>query len=257
MKALLVAGALSVVLVGCSSNSAADQPTPSPSPTPVIPSTVSGTVPVPPTTLPTSKPTDAAVPPELPEQATAPPPANAGPLTAGNLPAPDKLGAGWKTYVDPGGAEAGFIGNNTWTRRRDPHQASYEALPSGCAGQPVNGSLPVPVYALTGSYRTADALPATALLLRFSNPGQAAAYYVGYQARMKACGSGGDLSVKQVWSDTTAATAVRSYAGAESYVDVSVLKSATVALLATTSAKPDQQADWARTVVPALQAVIG
>ncbi|WP_410790249.1 hypothetical protein [Kribbella sp. C-35] len=260
MKALVVAGVLAVVLAGCSSNSAAQQPGPGvvqQSPTPVIPSTVGGTVPVPPATLPTAKPTDAAVPPEVPEQATAPPPANAGPLTARNLPAPEKLGAGWKTYTDPGGAEAGFIGNNTWTRRRDPHQASYEALPSGCAGQPVNGSLPVPAYALTGSYRTADALPATALLLRFSNSNQAAAYYAGYQARMNACDTGGDLSAKQLWVDTTAAAAVRAYAGAESYVDVSVVHGSTVALLATTSTKPDQQADWARTVVPALEAGMG
>ncbi len=255
MRALVVASALSVVLVGCSSNSAAQEPTPTPTPTP-IPTVVGGTVPVPTNTLSSTKPTDAAVPPEVPEQATAPPPANAGPLTARNLPAPDKLGAGWKTYTDPGGAEAGFIGNNTWTRRRDPHQASYEALPSGCAGQPVNGSLPVPAYALAGSYRTADALPATALLLRFTTSEQAAAYYQGYEARMKACGAGGDLSVKQLWADTTAAAAVRAYAGAESYVDVSVVKGATVALLAATSTHPDQQADWARSVVPALEAVI-
>ncbi|MET9268288.1 hypothetical protein [Kribbella sp. NPDC003557] len=223
----------------------------------MIPSTVSGTVPVPPTTLPSTKPTDAALPPELPEQATAPPPPNAGPLTAANLPAPEKLGAGWKTYTDPGGAEAGFIGNNTWTRRRDPHQAAYEALPSGCAGRTVNGSLPIPAYALTGSYRTADALPATALLLRFTNSTQAGAYYAGYQARMKACGTGGDLGVKGLWADATAATAVRSYAGAESYVDVSVVKGATVALLATSSPQADKQSDWAHTVVPALEAVIG
>ncbi|TCC01713.1 hypothetical protein [Kribbella soli] len=207
-------------------------------------------------TLSSTKPTDAAVPPEVPEQATAPPPANAGPLTAGNLPTPDKLGTGWKTYTDPGGAEAGFIGNNTWTRRRDPHQASYEALPSGCAGQPVNGSLPVPAYALTGSYRTADALPATALLLRFSNANQATTYYKGYKARMDACGTGGDLSVKQLWADDAAAAAVRAYAGAESYVDLSVVHGSTVALLATTSTHPDQQADWARSVVPTLDAVI-
>ncbi|MFD7154366.1 hypothetical protein ACFV9C_07200 [Kribbella sp. NPDC059898] len=213
-------------------------------------------MPVPTNTLPTDEPTDAAVPPQLPEQATAPPPPNAGPLTANNLPAPDKLGAGWKTYTDPGGAEAGFIGNNTWTRRRDPHQASYEALPSGCSGQPVNGSLPVPAYALTGSYRTNDALPATALVLRFKDATKAAAYYDGYQARMRACGKGGDLSVQQLWATTTAATAVRSYAGAESYVDVSVLKGATVALLAATSTHPDQQSDWAHTVVPAFEGVI-
>jgi hypothetical protein len=253
VKALVVAGALSVVLVGCSSNSAAQQPTPTPTP---IPTVVGGTVPVPTNTLSSAKPTDAAVPPEVPEQATAPPPANAGPLTADNLPTPDKLGAGWKTYTDPGGAEVGFIGNNTWTRRRDPHQASYEALPSGCAGQPVKGSLPVPAYALTGSYRTAGALPATALLLRFSNSNQAETYYKGYKARMDACGTGGDLSIKQLWADDTAAAAVRAYAGAESYVDLSVVQGSTVALLATTSTQPAEQADWARSVVPALEAVI-
>jgi hypothetical protein len=250
---------LAVVLVGCSSNSAAQQPAPGVvqrSASPVIPSTVGGTVPVPPATMSTAKPTDAAVPPEVPEQATAPPPANAGPLTARNLPTPDKLGAGWKTYTDPGGAEAGFIGNNTWTRRRDPHQASYEALPSGCAGKPVTGSLPIPAYALTGSYRTADAQPATALLLRFKGSPQAADYYAGYQARMKACGSGGDLSVKQLWATTTASAAVRTYAAAESYVDLSVVQGSTVALLATTSAAPDQQAAWARGVVPALEEVV-
>ncbi|MFF0269696.1 hypothetical protein [Kribbella sp. NPDC004536] len=254
MKALVVACALATVLAGCGSKPAAQQPTPTA--TQVIPSTVSGTVPVPTNTVPTDEPTDAAVPPQVPEQATAPPPANAGPLTAHNLPAPEKLGAGWKTYTDPGGAEAGFIGNNTWTRRRDSHQASYEALPSGCSGHLVKGSLPVPTFALTGTYRTADALPATALLLRFRNAAKAQAYYTGYQTRMQACGTGGDLSVKQLWATTTAATAVRSYAAAESYVDVSVLKGATVALLATTSTHPEQQADWAHTAATALESVI-
>ncbi|MDX2973595.1 hypothetical protein [Kribbella solani] len=213
-------------------------------------------MPVPTNTLSTTKATDAGVPPQIPEQATAPPPANAGPLTERNLPAPDKLGPGWKTYTDPGGAEAGFVGNNTWTRRRDPHQASYEALPSGCAGSPAKGALPVPAYALTGSYRTAAALPATALLLRFSNSDQATAYYQGYGQRMRACGTGGDLSVRQLWTDQSAAAAVRAYAGVESYVDLCVLRGSTVALLATTSAEPDQQADWARALVPVVEAVI-
>jgi hypothetical protein len=152
---------LSVLLVGCSTNETPQAAT-TPSETP-IPSTVGGTVPVPTNTLSTQKPTDAAVPPELPEEATAPPPATAGPLSARNLPVPEKLGAGWKTYVDPGGAEEGFLGNQTWTRRREPHQAAYEALPLGCSGQPPSGSLPVPQYALQGAYRSADDKPGTAL----------------------------------------------------------------------------------------------
>jgi hypothetical protein len=211
---------------------------------------------VPTNTLPTTESTDAAVPPEQPEQATAPPPANAGPLSARNLPAPDKLGAGWKTYADPGGAEAGFLGNKTWTRRRDPHQAAYEALPSGCADTPVTGSLPVPSYALSGTYRTSDNLPATALLLRFRTADQAQTYYRGYGTRMKACGSGGDLSVQQLWANDSAAAAVRSYAAAESYVDISVVHGATVALLAATSPDAEKQSGWAQSVVPRLEDVI-
>ena len=209
-------------------------------------------------TLSTVKPTDAAVPPELPEEATAPPPATAGPLSARNLPAPDKLGAGWETYVDPGGAEEGFLGNQTWTRRREPHQAAYEALPLGCGGQVPSGSLPVPQYALQGAYRTADGKPGTALLLRFTDAAKATAYRTGYQTRMAACGEGGDLSVKQLWSEDAAAAAVRRYAGDESeqYVDVSVVHGSTVALLAAASAQPDTQPDWAHSVVQALEAVI-
>ncbi|MEV5965276.1 hypothetical protein AB0L70_26135 [Kribbella sp. NPDC051952] len=256
MKALVAAAVFSVLLVGCSGSGEAAESKPSATPTPVIPSTVGGTVPVPTNTLSTVKPTDAAVPPEVPEQATAPPPATAGPLSGRNLPTPDKLGAGWKTYVDPGGAEAGFLGNKTWTRRRDAHQASYEALPSGCSGQPVAGSLPVPQYALSGTYRTSDTQPATALLLRFADAAKATAYFTGYQSRMKACGSGGDLSVKGLWSEDSAAAAVRTYAGAESYVDVSVMHGSTLALLAATSDKPDTQADWAHGVVPAFEAVM-
>ena len=255
MKAVAAAALLSVLLVGCSSD---ESPQAATTPGPTIPETVGGTVPVPTNTLSTVKPTDAAVPPEVPEEATAPPPATAGPLSARNLPAADKLGAGWKTYVDPGGAEEGFLGNQTWTRRREPHQAAYEALPVGCAGQLPSGSLPVPQYALQGAYRTADAKPGTALLLRFTDAAKASAYRTGYQARMAACGEGGDLNVKQLWSEDAAAAAVRSYGGdeVEQYVDVSLVHGSTVALLAAASAQPDTQSDWAHSVVQALDAVI-
>jgi hypothetical protein len=172
------------------------------------------------------------------------------------LPAPKKLGAGWKTYVDPGGAEEGFLGNQTWTRKRNAHQAAFEALPRGCAGKLPTSSLPVPQYALQGAYRTAAAQPATALLLRFADSTKAAAYRTGYDARMAACGSGGDLSVTQLWSEDSAAASVRRYAGAEAYVDVSVVRGSTVALLAAASAAIDDPSDWAHSVVPALEAVI-
>jgi hypothetical protein len=213
-------------------------------------------VPVPTNTLSTAQPTDAAKPPQLPEQATAPPPAAAGPLTVKNLPAPEKLGQGWKTYTDPGGAEQGFLGNNTWTRRRDGHQAAYEALPVGCANPPPSGSLPVPLHALQGSYRTGTDQPANALLLRFADAAKATAYFTGYQARMKGCGDSGGLAVQSLWFTDTAAAAVRRYAAADAYVEVSVVRGSTVALLAQQSAKPDAEVDWSRSVVPVLEAVI-
>ncbi|NEA31310.1 hypothetical protein [Streptomyces sp. SID13031] len=250
---LLVAGVgLLAVVAGCSSSPAAG---PSSSP-PTTAASAGGTVPIPTNTLSTVAPTDAAQPPELPEQATAPPPAAAGPVSSKNLPAPAKLGTGWKTYTDPGGAEAGFVGNETWTRSRAPQQAAYEALPVGCGNPLPTSSLPVPEHALQGSYLTGAGKPATVLVLRFADAGRAKGYYGGYQARMAACGAKGSLQVKQLWSSSEAAASVRSYEDAESFVEVSALKGSTVALLAQSSTTPDTQAAWARSVVPALEAVI-
>jgi hypothetical protein len=253
VKPLLASVAVLGLLVGCSNSAASGEPPP---PTTPIPSTVGGTVPVPTNTVGTTNPTDAAKPPQLPEQATAPPPASAGPVSAKNLPAPDKLGQGWKTYTDPGGSEQGFLGNDTWTRRRDGHQAAYEALPVGCSNPAPKGSLPVPLHALQGSYRTGANQPANALLLRFADATKAKAYFTGYQARMKACGDGGDLAVRPLWSTETAAGAVRRYVGADAFVEVSLVQGSTVALLAQQTAKPDDQADWSHSVVAALEAVI-
>jgi hypothetical protein len=214
-------------------------------------------VPVPTNTLSTTKPTDAAVAPELPEPATAPPPAAAGPVTARNLPEASSLGTGWKTYVDPGGAEKGFLGNKTWTRRRDGHEAAFEALPVGCANPLPSGSLPVPEHALQGSYLTAGGGSATVLVLRFSEAGKASSYYQGYQARMTACGAGTEgLAVQRLWSEQSTAASVRRYADAGAFVEVSALQGSTVALLAAESAKPDGQVAWTHTVVPVLQGVI-
>jgi hypothetical protein len=178
-------------------------------------------------------------------------------VTARNLPGASSLGAGWKTYIDPGGAEKGFLGNQTWTRRRDAHQAAYEALPIGCANPLPSGSLPVPEHALQGSYRTASGGSGTVLVLRFSKAGKASSYYRGYQARMTACGAGTEgLAVQRLWSEQSTAASVRRYAGAETFVEVSALQGSTVALLAAESAKPDGQVAWTHTVVPVLQAVV-
>jgi hypothetical protein len=177
-------------------------------------------------------------------------------VSSKNLPAPAKLGKGWKTYTDPGGAEAGFLGNETWTRSRAPQQAAYEALPVGCGNPLPTNSLPVPQHALQGAYRTAAGQSATVLVLRFADVTRASGYYSGYQARMTACGDKGNLQVKQLWSTQDAVASVRSYEEAEAFVEVSTLKGSTVALLAQSTRAPATQASWAQSVVPALQAVI-
>ena len=158
--------------------------------------------------------------------------------------------------MDPGGVEAGFLGNHTWTRKRNAHQAAFEALPLGCAGTLPTSPIPVPQYALQGTYRTANNQPATALLLRFANAVSAAAYRTGYQARMTACGSGGNLAVDRLWSTTTAAASLPRYAGGEPYIDVPLANGSTVALLAAAVPAVENPSAWAHSVVPALEAVI-
>lgn len=249
--AVVALGVLALgVLAGC-----ADDPAPAASPaaasSAASPSTSSPPAPV--------TPTDAGKPPESPEPATAPPPASAGPLRAANLPAPAALGPGWKVYADPGGAEMGFRGNGTWTRRRAPHQAAYEALPIGCTRPLPDTALPMPAHALQASYRNQRGGPAQVLVLRFGSADQAASYFSGYQARMKACGSSGaaqGLSVRSSWSTPEAAAAVRTYTGAETFTEVSVVRGATVALLATATSNPTADLPWTRTTAPRLAATI-
>jgi hypothetical protein len=212
------------------------------------------------TTVPTPAPrrttpaTNAAEPPDTPEPQTAPPPRTAGPLTARNVPPPGELGGGWTTYDDPGGSEAGFIGNGSWTRRRDAHQAAFEALPLGCANVLPATPMPVPRNALQATYRNQHHAPAQVLVLRFATPAQASSYLSGYLARMSACGSGGNLSVLPMWRTTDAAASVRRYAGAETYAEVAVRRGATVGLLATSTTDPAAERAWTRTAAIRLAA---
>lgn len=155
------------------------------------------------------------------------------------MPAAARLGKGWKTYDDPGGAEAGFKGNGAWTRRRDPHQAAFEALPVGCANRLPNVDLPIPAYALQATYRNPANGPAQILVLRFGDERRAVAYFTGYQKRMKSCGRSGNLTVAPLWSTPSAASAVRKYTD-QTYTEVSVQKASTVALLVTATKTADR-----------------
>ena len=236
----LVASVVSVVgLAGCSDDDEAPTAAPAgqsatPAPSPV--------------------PTDAAEPPDSPEPATATPAATAGPLSARNLPSPAALGRGWTAYDDPGGAEKGFRGNGTWTRQRNAHQAAFEALPVGCAGGASRTGLPIPQYALQGTYRNASGSPAQLLVLRFADEAKATTYFDGYRARLRACAEpGGALSVRALWTSDTRSAWVRRYTDA-SYTEVSVRSASSVALLADAAAPTDA---WTRAAAGRLAATIG
>jgi hypothetical protein len=232
---------LAAVLTGCSDKA---DPVGAPAPPPT-----SATA----TPSPTPTPTDAADPPASPEPATAPPPSTSGPLSARNLPTPAQLGKGWTVYDDPGGAEKGFRGNGTWTRKRDAHQAAYEALPVGCASSSTSHGLPIPHYALQGTYRNQAGGPAQLLVLRFADESKAAAYFAGYRARLRACAKpGGSLTVTPLWSSDGASAWVRHYTDA-SYTEVSVRSAASVALMAST-ASPGTQ--WTHAVAARLATTI-
>lgn len=237
MRRRVLAGvALVLVLAGCSDDKqpvAEQQPTVASTPAP--------------------PPTDAAEPPDSPEPATATPAATAGPLSAENLPSPAALGKGWTSYDDPGGAEKGFRGNGTWTRRRDAHQAAFEALPVGCASGAVGAALPIPQYALQGTYRNPSGGPAQLLVLRFADETKATAYFDGYRTRMRACATpGGALTIRPVWSAPVQSAWVRRYTDA-SYTEVSVLSSSSVALLANPAAPTDA---WTHAAAAKLAATI-
>jgi hypothetical protein len=73
---------------------------------------------------------------------------------------------------------------------------------------------------------------------------------------MKGCGNSGGLAVQSLWSAGSSAAAVRRYAAAEAYVEVSVVHGSTVALLAEQSANPDAEVDWTHAAAPELEAVI-
>jgi hypothetical protein len=95
----------------------------------------------------------------------------AGDLDADDLPGSIALGRDWEPFADPGGHEAGFRGNGTWTRARDVDTVLLEATPIGCATAASVPSYPTPVHALEGTYRHPSSGSAvTLLVVRRSGP---------------------------------------------------------------------------------------
>jgi hypothetical protein len=97
------------------------------------------------------------------------PATTAGPLGEQDVPQARDLGQGWTEYADPGGAEAGFVGNGSFVRERDPAGVVQGLVPLGCPGVGTVGPVPTPGDALEATYRTSAGAPAVVLVLQYDD----------------------------------------------------------------------------------------
>ncbi|MET1006716.1 MAG: hypothetical protein ABWX96_14290 [Propionibacteriaceae bacterium] len=131
-----------------------------------------------------------------PPRPSKPAPSTAGPLSAKSLPVPD----GWKTVVRKGGSEAGFEGNGTWVRGRDPRYAAQDVITLGCAVV-TRDDYSDPTAALEGSYQK-EGQPGIGLVLQFSSDAKASDFYALYLRQVRACSVGSTgLLIKVVATD--------------------------------------------------------
>jgi D-alanyl-D-alanine carboxypeptidase len=156
-----------------------------------------------------------------------------GPLGARSMPSPSALGVGWRRYADPGGPEAGWVGNGSFVHARDPVDAANGVLPLGCAAH-ADWNLPVPRYALQGAYLSRDSRPAQAVVMQFATRGAAAAYFAGLERRLQRCttadGPSG-LSVRTLLVTPGSFVGLRAYASHESWREADVRAAARVTVL--------------------------
>lgn len=115
------------------------------------------------------------------------PASTAGDLDADDLPSSIALGRDWEPFADPGGHEAGFRGNGTWTRERDVDTVLLQATPIGRATAASVPSYPKPVHALEGTYRHRSRGSAVSLLLQFAGPAHAQRFFSGHRAVVTDC----------------------------------------------------------------------
>ena len=114
-----------------------------------------------------------------------PPATTSGGLTARTLPAAKTLGAGWKSRVDNGSAEEGYVGNGTPTQARDPHEVIMTVVPLGCEQR---STLPMPTHVLEADYRqSAQGTVGVGLRLRFATAAAAGRFVERRRADLKAC----------------------------------------------------------------------
>ncbi len=158
---------------------------------------------------------------------------SAGPLTARSMPAGSALGAGWRTYADPGGADDGWTGNGTFVHARSGRDASVGVQPLGCQTRP-RESLPTPGFALQGSYRSRVGAPAQAIVMQFGTPEAAARYFAGLESMLTGCTTADGPAGIVVRTDTatpTSFTGLRTYAGHETWREHDVRVGARVTVI--------------------------
>jgi hypothetical protein len=124
----------------------------------------------------------------LDSAAPSPPATTAGSLRAGNLPVAALIGQQWQPYADPGGSEAGFTGNGSWVRARDPRDVVDGLVPIGCLGLDSPPRVPRPAAALEGTYVTGEGDGrGVALALEYRSDSEAAAFMTAQSAIVRSC----------------------------------------------------------------------
>jgi len=111
------------------------------------------------------------------------PATEAGPLSRKDFPRPRQLGAGWEFSVDPGDAEAGYVGNGTPALARDPGEVVQLAVPLGC---PRPRKMPLPDFALEVDY-TVDGTKVVAIRGEFKDQGSAEIFFGARAANLRRC----------------------------------------------------------------------
>ena len=177
------------------------------------------------------------------------PATTSGPLSRASFPTPRQLGPGWRYAVDPGDAEEGYAGNGTPTLARSPQEVVQTAVPLGC---PRGTPMPAPQHALEADYALHGAT-AIAVRGRFAGHAQAARFYAGRAANLRAClGRSGSTAIGPLVGSLTEpaqnALASDRTPRSDPWRELAVLDGDTVVLLAVQGRNPLDPATTRRLV---------
>ena len=178
--------------------------------------------------------------------APAVPAESSGSLDSGSVPSPEIFGAGWTTYVDPGAAADGYVGNGAFVRERDGEELVASLIPLGCTDVATAPVLPRPQHALEATYRHENGAAAVVVVLAYAEEAAARSMLGELGAVVSACPPGGEapdpaapyrLSIDVIRSDPDQLRDVRRETGqgasTAQWMEVAVREQAQVALALT------------------------